>query len=797
MSGHPGKHGSGSPLNAGQASQKAPPPKQQQGKRSKELRADFLLNFQRPSPHQRPSAYAPPPRRRSGPSGRQRTPTAFVKGRFVQSSFRCFVDGVTPDVVEAAFNADSLIDWPNVRRVDLLCDEHPKCPICLEEDLVVPKITRCGHIFCVPCIMRYFLMLSDQNGRHQQRCPVCNDQVTPEDLTSVRFQMTRPLREGDKMSFILAHREGSSMFARGCQPGLGPSMPVPDRRDDVDEEVETLPQLPSEADPGWHFSRVVRLAPGEAEWLLSAEIEALRIYRPAAIAAGDTELLPSIDAAATMLEQQLRSRDGVSGNVMHEGRGSTDAPLPRTWGCCYVEVPVTGTGPVSSSIGAQGDVQQSFACEEDLDDIGPDAEDSSPVHGVTMESPCGSNLPSPSAGPAASPGAGLLTSPALSAASGPGGGHGMALLPECAETAPDACRGNASSANASGANASGGFGGARIVSFYQAGDGRLIFLQPFFTRLLLHEHGGRWNCLPASLSDVRIDRLQDVTITEETRKRHRFLSHLPLGSPVSFAEVDLRTRLSQETKEYFAEEFLKRRQQRLKEKQRAKKEERHSKNRAAEEEEAYYKSLNLVHRSVAVAPPTAEDFAVPLPGRPAEDTHEAADTNGDPNADARERAATEGEEDSAGPTLADKIKEKMAAKVRKEREKDYFPQLGGSESAVGRPSQPGTSAWGSGVGSSKVRKEDKKDGSGAAQEVGPESDEARVVSPMEEQPTFGQALEAALRSATERSSTDRSAVEAEPDDVAPSNSSNAVESGASSKKKKGRAAKATTIRLFG
>merc|ERR1719296_414892 len=37
---------------------------------------------------------------------------------------------------------------------------------------------------------------------------------------------------------------------------------------------------------------------------------------------------------------------------------------------------------------------------------------------------------------------------------------------------------------------SGSSSGPHKVSFYQLSDGRLVFLQPFFMRLLLHEHGG-------------------------------------------------------------------------------------------------------------------------------------------------------------------------------------------------------------------------------------------------------------------------------------------------------------------
>ena len=80
------------------------------------------------------------------------------------------------------------------------------------------------------------------------------------------------------------------------------------------------------------------------------------------------------------------------------------------------------------------------------------------------------------------------------------------------------------------------------------------------------------------------------------------------------------------------------------------KQEQWSKSRSKADEERYYQSLNLMHPTFAQAPPTAEDFAVPLPGRPA--VEDAVDGGADGDADGAAPAASE----DAGPTLADKLK---------------------------------------------------------------------------------------------------------------------------------------------
>lgn len=355
------------------------------------------------------------------------------------------------------------------------------------------------------------------------------------------------------------------------------------------------------------------------------------------------------------------------------------------------------------------------------------------------------------------------------------------------------------------------------ISFYQVSDGRLVFFEPFFTKLLLHEYGGRWDRLPESLPDLRLDRLHEVTVNEEVRKRHRFLSHLPLGSPISFAEADLRPVLSKETKEHFAEEFRKRHEQRKKEQFREKKQERISKDRAAEDEERYYNSLNLTHPTFAQAPPTKEDFAAVLPGRESEEALVPEEVD-------------EGDGEDKGPTLADKIKEGLAAKSKskaraKRREapplsEGYFPDLGSSKGTKAAPragvpaaasasaswntaapptgsaaGSSSSSAWGKNCGSGRVPKASSTGASAEAVAlVVPDSwddDEAEVA--QADQHNFGAALEAVLnKSATEGAEAGSGAATVDE----PPDGGGGAAAGAA-KKKKGRAAKATTIRLFG
>lgn len=730
-------NGAGSPA----ANKAAPLPKQI--RRGRDLRADFLLNFQRPPAHQRPHTYVPPRRTSTRQTGRPAG--SFAKGRFVQSSFRLFVENATPDVLGAAVHADALLDWGSVRRVELLCEQAPKCPICLEESLVVPKITRCGHLFCLPCVMRYFLLLREYNGKQYQRCPICNEQVAPEDLISARCESVEPLSEGGHVSFVLVHRDVDSTILRL------PRSQEPERG--ADARV-----LPQQGDPGWHLNRLVQLKPGEAARILTMEIEDLHLFRAVSLASGDTELLPSAAAGIELLQRQLQSPEKRAQGleVPSEGASPDLYPDPETTDATY-----------RSQLGEDLMLPPG---PDDLDEeVSQDAEDPEyEEEGLRIHTGPSTIESTPILGPGTSPAVGPATSPSPS---------------------------QSASGATSSASRQGHSRGSSTVSFYQCSNGRPLFFQPFFMKLLLHEHGGRWSELPHSLPDLGLERMHEEVVTEETRRRHRFLAHLPLGSPFTLAEVDLRAHLSRETKEHFAEEFSKRRQQRRKDQIRSSREDRLSKTRAAEEEERYYQSLNLPQSFVVQALPTKEDFAAALPGREGPLGREGQGSRRD------HEATGDAEEDDAegGPTLADKIKEKLAKGKAKSKSRSVIPELGGanfpglgeagsaasasSAATVPGPGSASGSAWGKGCGSSRVTPAPKREGGKASEAAGGEalSQSAEEPRPNDE-PTFGEALEAALKSAV-----------ATGQQVGPEHG----EDSAGVRKKKGRSGKATTIRLFG
>ncbi|XP_076849948.1 E3 ubiquitin-protein ligase RNF10 [Brachyhypopomus gauderio] len=99
--------------------------------------------------------------------------------------------------------------------------------------------------------------------------------------------------------------------------------------------------------------------------------------------------------------------------------------------------------------------------------------------------------------------------------------------------------------------------------FYQAEDGQQMFLHPVNVRCLLREYGSLEKS-PESITATVVE-IEGHTINEDVRRRHRYLSHLPLTCEFSICELNLQPPvLSKETLDSFADDLEKRKRLRQK-----------------------------------------------------------------------------------------------------------------------------------------------------------------------------------------------------------------------------------------
>src|SRR5207249_2267304 len=102
---------------------------------------------------------------------RQRNSNRYRKETFVQANYRFFLSP-TSDHQQSLADPDHPVEWEAVQLVCIHTATPPHCPICLETP-VAAKITKCGHIFCYPCILHYLSI----GERSWKRCPLCFESI--------------------------------------------------------------------------------------------------------------------------------------------------------------------------------------------------------------------------------------------------------------------------------------------------------------------------------------------------------------------------------------------------------------------------------------------------------------------------------------------------------------------------------------------------------------------------------------------------------------------------------------------
>ncbi|KAI1438465.1 hypothetical protein GGR50DRAFT_640065 [Xylaria sp. CBS 124048] len=195
---------------------------------------------------------------------------AVDKARFVHANYR-FVVSPTGNYSSQAVDADKHLDWADVLQIIASSkSQTTACPICLS-DPVAPRMARCGHIFCFPCLLRFMHSTNDDepSAKKEPRwkhCPICEDSFRLTEVRPVRFHegQENPLPGvGDDVVLRLMVREAGSTLALPNESGS-----------DVANLGEDIP---------WHFAASVldyaRIMKGTNDYFMEQyerEIEDLR-----------------------------------------------------------------------------------------------------------------------------------------------------------------------------------------------------------------------------------------------------------------------------------------------------------------------------------------------------------------------------------------------------------------------------------------------------------------------------------------------------------------------------------------
>lgn len=131
----------------------------------------------------------------------------YNKEHFLQANCQ-FVVRADGDYSPYMADPDTLVGWDFVEQIRVASVESGTCPICLSTP-VAGKMTRCGHVYCYPCILHY-LALSDKTWR---KCPICYEAVHKNDLKSVMVLNRIAYTLGQMITFQLMKRERCSLIA--------------------------------------------------------------------------------------------------------------------------------------------------------------------------------------------------------------------------------------------------------------------------------------------------------------------------------------------------------------------------------------------------------------------------------------------------------------------------------------------------------------------------------------------------------------------------------------------------------
>lgn len=141
--------------------------------------------------------------------GSGRVISDIVNDNYVNSRFRFMVrDGIS---IEECGE----IPWDKIEHVHFPTSDDPDmCPICLHPTAAA-RITRCGHIFCFPCILHHL------HERPKSKCPLCFAPVSMIDLRSVEYAATQTVNVDDVIQMCLLKRIKTHLYPRPIDPNYG------------------------------------------------------------------------------------------------------------------------------------------------------------------------------------------------------------------------------------------------------------------------------------------------------------------------------------------------------------------------------------------------------------------------------------------------------------------------------------------------------------------------------------------------------------------------------------------------
>ncbi|KAF2656752.1 hypothetical protein K491DRAFT_715148 [Lophiostoma macrostomum CBS 122681] len=488
------------------------------------------------------------------------------KARYVHANYRFIVDP-RGDYRAQSVDADVHLDWNTVLQILVSSQsQDASCPICLGTP-VAPRMAKCGHIFCLPCLIRY--MHSEDEGKvpekkaRSKKCPLCWDSIYVSETRPVRWYIGQ---EGSPPS------EGGDVVLRLVMRPAGSTLAMP--RDGADA-------LGEEQDIPWHYAAEV--------------MDYARVIR-----GGESYMLEQFDADIVFLQQQEKEDELMFGEDNVEWMRKAIRAIQEA----KEKVVGIGNPPEMPSKPAESKPKKApIVFNEDNAEI-PDmySIQNAAKSGQSLNTVSQSSTQVPDASPIEATNSSTSDSRKLSVSSHSSRTSHGGVASTIAELRN---RQNHEHHNT-----------PSEYYFYQA----LLhyYLSPLDIRILKAAFGSF-----ASLPSTILPRVERVStghvVDDDLRKRTKYLAHLPYGCEVNFLECDWTDTVSPEVLERFKPEIEKRR------KRNSDKETREEKARIRAEKAEYAEFASARRKRPSISEKFSADDFQPLVSESASDNAVAAD----------------------------------------------------------------------------------------------------------------------------------------------------------------------------
>ncbi|SOV77106.1 E3 ubiquitin-protein ligase, putative [Plasmodium sp. gorilla clade G3] len=445
-------------------------------------------------------------------------------------------------------NIDENINWDQIEKVDYIIYDNTylTCPICLEDNIISPRITKCRHIFCFFCILKYFI---DEEKKIWKKCPICFDIINENDLRIVKFHYVKNYNIHEKINLCLLYTENKKIHIKSDRLYFNNNFNITNNYFIKDNKVINYKYF---VNIDYMNENLTTVSQSHSEQILKLNLnfgvqfsKLFYIYNPLSIWIKDLCIFNFI------LSNKNFKFVASDDNVIQKAITNIKLKISD-----YLNIPIDKLNP---KLKIDHNNFDSFYLYDNLaHDVYESIEQIKNEMKLEME---------------------LTKNHRVSNFKVPISNTSKKKNQEMTDSKD-----------------------LNQIYFYQCIDGQCIFLDPFILNLLFYEYDQDMNKLPKFLCNKEITHIESFELDEKIRKRYPILSHLPLGVNVLFVSINIDDILSTRTKEHFSKEIAVQKNKHLNIMKRKIKEEKYLKLLADEEINRKEKSYwNLTSNKIVMA----------------------------------------------------------------------------------------------------------------------------------------------------------------------------------------------------